>query len=427
MSNDHNIERLDAATAFRRASANPYRSYPAPARDGTRLYPIADPVTRPSFAMTPQDSVFAIGSCFARNIERSLQAKGLQVLSRDFDLGEIGRNLSDPANLFNKYSIHSVLQELRWASDRSSFPGEALLLDLGQSGYFDGQLGMPRIEGTREAAVEFRRRYLDVFARAFDADVVVLTLGYVETWFDRQMGLYLNVVPPVQLQKRHPGRFEFRVLSYRDVLEGLKAVHELLTRARSKPLRMLITISPVPLLATFRDMDVLVANTYSKSVQRAAIDEFLLGCKGVDYFPSFEFVTLSEPSMAWVRSDYRHVDPLLVDRIMSSVLLRYMAGEGPALDPGALLSTVKLLARSGRHAECVEMLRAARALVDRDPDLLIAEAQALRRTGEHAAATERFKLAIRLADERPELERRIARLTERFLGARKHDRDADPA
>jgi len=75
---------------------------------------------------------------------------------------------------------------------------------------------------------------------------------------------------------------------------------------------MLVTVSPVPLLSTFRDVDVLVANTYSKSVQRAAIDEFIADADGVDYFPSYEFVMLSNPTIAWSRGDYRHVNADLV-------------------------------------------------------------------------------------------------------------------
>lgn len=85
--------------------------------------------------------------------------------------------------------------------------------------------------------------------------------------------------------KAHPGRFDFRVLSHDDVLQALRDTHALLCMHRTKPLKMLVTVSPVPLLATFRDMDVLVVNTYFKSVQRAAIDAFIHNAPGVDYFP----------------------------------------------------------------------------------------------------------------------------------------------
>jgi len=173
---------------------------------------------------------------------------------------------------------------------------------------------------------DFRTRYLDVMARAKDADVVIITLGYVETWYDTKLGIYLNTSPPQPLIKAEPDRFTFRVLSYEDVLGALHDVHALLVKHRTKPLKMLVTVSPVPLLSTFRDMDVLVANAYSKSVQRAAIDAFIRDAEGVDYFPSYEFVILSNPDVAWSRGDYRHVSPDLVARIMSNVITQYVEG-----------------------------------------------------------------------------------------------------
>jgi hypothetical protein len=216
--------------------------------------------------------------------------------------------------------------------------------------------------------------------------VIILTLGYVETWYDLKLGLYLNVAPPTQMIKAEPARFEFRVLSYHDILAGLNDLHVLLMRHRTRPLRMLVTVSPVPLLATFRDMDVLVANSYSKSVQRAALDEFVIGKAGVDYFPSYEFVTLSNPTVAWSRGDYRHVSQDVINRIMDNVLHRYVRRENgtaqsgeTALSRDALLSSVRMMLKLENYQQIVDLLAQHRDMADSDAEVLMIEATAARR------------------------------------------------
>ncbi|RYG89812.1 GSCFA family protein [Loktanella sp. IMCC34160] len=404
-----NIEQMSAAKAMERARSNGLRKYPAPDKDGDRLYPLASPNCSPSFKIGPEDTIFAIGSCFARNVEKSLEAAGKRVLSREFELGAIGESLGDAANFFNKYSIHSVTNEIRWALERDSFPGEDLIYPLGKGRYCDSQLGMAKLDFPMDDILAFRHRYLDAMAQAATADVLILTLGYVETWYDTKLGLYLNVSPPGPLIKEDPERFEFRVLSYQDVLDGLEDLYALLQKHRTKPLKMLVTVSPVPLLATFRDMDVLVANAYSKSVQRAALDEFLIGKDGVDYFPSYEFVTLSNPTVAWSRGDYRHVSPDVVNRIMSNVLTNYVegavaeAGDSPTetMTPEALMSSVRMMQKLEDYEAIVDLLSKNRELADGDVDVLLFESAALRRLERVEDAWDALVKAVNLAPGRP--------------------------
>lgn len=416
-SNTH-IERITATAAMDRARANALRKYPAPDKDGDRLYPLASPNCAPSFQIGKDDTIFAIGSCFARNVEKSLEAAGKRVLSREFELGEIGESLGDAANFFNKYSIHSVANEVRWALERDTFPGADLIYPMGRGRFCDSQLGMAKLEFPLDDILAFRHRYLDAMAQVATADVVILTLGYVETWYDTKLGLYLNVPPPNPLIKEEPDRFEFRVLSYSDVLDGLNEIYDLLVKHRKKPLKMLVTVSPVPLLSTFRNMDVLVANAYSKSVQRAALDEFLLGKDGVDYFPSYEYVTLSNPSIAWSRGDYRHVSPDVINRIMSNVLISYvegaevdLAGLAPAegITPDALASSVRMMSKLEDFNAIIDLVGKHREMADSDVDILLAEASALRRADRNEDSFVALEKAVAAAPGRPiPLERLIS-------------------
>ncbi|TRW96269.1 GSCFA domain-containing protein [Paracoccus sp. M683] len=427
---------VSANQAFGFARRNRLRRYPSPEQGGERLYPLAWPVARPSFQILPTDTVFTIGSCFARNVEAALIENGMTVLSRDFDLGEVGESVGEASNFFNKYSIHSIYNELKWALERDSFPGEAILYSGNtDQPIFDPQLGQARIDFPMEKVLAFRHRYLDAMAQVKDADVIIITLGYVETWYDRELDIYLNVIPPVEILRKYPDRFQFRVLGYAEILEMLHALHALLLKHREKPLKMLITVSPVPLLATFRDMDVLMANAYSKSVQRAVLDQFVTEVEQVDYFPSYEFVTLSNPTIAWSRNDYRHVNPDLVARIMSSVIATYFpadaqpkpqaaasgtkaeavasapAGAAPAaegLTPAAIMSTAKLMLKLEEWDKLAALFVDNAAVVDGHPDLLLQKAamhRQKRQTAEEYAVLEQVH---QLAPDRPwPLERMI--------------------
>ncbi len=405
------IESITAANAMIRARGNALRRFPAPDKDGDRLYPLASPTGNPSFEIGPEDTIFAIGSCFAREVEKALSSAGKRVLSREIELGEVGESLGDSANFYNKYSIHSVYNEIKWALERETFPGADIVYKIGAEKYADPQLGMGRLDFPLETILDFRHKYLDGMAQVAHADVVILTLGYVETWYDTKLDLYLNVIPPAQLIRAEPERFEFRVLSYQDVMDGLEDLYALLNKHRTKPLKMLITVSPVPLLATFRDMDVLVANAYSKSVQRAALDQFLLDKQGIDYFPSYEFVTLSNPEVAWTRNDYRHVSPDVVHRIMSNVLTNYVSADATEADemtPQALTASAKMLHKLEKYEDVLRLVEEHRSVADDTAPVLMLEATAARRLQDLSASYAALTKAKAVAPQRPEaLERMI--------------------
>lgn len=376
-----------AEEVLRHAGRNPFRRYPTPDAGAERLYPLAMPASTPSFRLSPEDTVFAMGSCFAREIETALTASGMTVLSRDLDLGPIGASLEDPANFFNAYTVPAMAAEMRWALERDSFPGAGLFYPLREddSAYRDLTLGSAKLAFPRAEILAFRERVLDVTARVAECDLLVLTLGHVESWRDTALDIPLNIAPPPALCARFPGRFALQVLSYEDILAGLREIHDLLLRARRKPLRMLLTVSPVPLRATFRDMDVLLANSYSKSVQRAAVETFVAETEGVDYFPSYECVILSDPAAAWTEGDFRHVAPDLVARIMAEVRARYMTGAETGLRRDALLTNARLLTRMERYGELCDLLQDAPERAG-SPELQQAYAVALRRSDRIAEA-----------------------------------------
>lgn len=317
------IEIIPGEAAWTNLRHNHEGKWPTRARPD-RLYPIATPSARPKFGITQRDALFCIGSCFAREVEQALKRLGFDVLSIVRNLPQSGRRNAADAGMFNKYTVAAIFNELRWALDPDSvYSDKDVLIENHEGLYEDYQLSGSNYADTLAEAQAFRAAFNASFSSIRQADVLVLTLGLSEAWFDRNTGLFLNVAPSQPLVRRYPDRFELHVFDYEETLVYLERIHGLLQTHCKPDLRILITVSPVPLLATFRAADVMVANAYSKAVLRAAVEKFASGRDNVSYFPSFEFVSNSAPQAVWGDVDFRHVDRYFVEHIMASVLTSY--------------------------------------------------------------------------------------------------------
>lgn len=314
------LEIISAEDAIQKGRLNKEKSYPVRARDGHRLLPFAEVAPRPSFSFDADAKIFTAGSCFARNVERSLRAMDYNIISSDQDFYNPFPD-RQPFHRFNKYTVHSILNEIEWALGEKPMPTADLMVPTKDGLYCDVHTLGDSLCAPLDEMVKFRESYNQKYACVAEADVVMLTLGLVESWYDNETGLHLNRFPGVTAVKLNPGRFTLHVLDYADILEGL--MHTYAVIAKHNPsFKMLVTVSPVPLDRTFRSDDILTANCYSKSVQRAAVETFVK-THPVDYFPSYEIVTLTDSAYAWSDTDLRHVRREMVDRLMGRVLENY--------------------------------------------------------------------------------------------------------
>jgi hypothetical protein len=280
-----------------------------------------EPLIRPEFTIDPGDRVFTIGSCFARNVEGALDLLGMDVVSRtDAFEHHAMRATGEPRSFTNKYNTEAIRNELRWAlEDDGGFPSEAVVRM--PDGTFQDPHGGPDLEFTDEATTLERHRLLtDLTRRIVDCRIVVITLGLNETFFDTRTGLYTNVKPWAE-----PERFRFRVLPLEAVLEGLEDIHRLLTEHGHPDLQIVVTVSPVPMWATFTGQDVVVANTATKSLLRTAAGTWTRRHANVHYFPGYEIVLNSARSVVWER-DGRHVRPPFVRQIMDLFVRTHVSG-----------------------------------------------------------------------------------------------------
>ena len=279
------------------------------------------PVVEPKFRISSDDHLFAIGSCFAREIEKHLARRGFHVESRATEFTQLQiaeeHKKVDAWTFTDKYNTFSILNEVSWALDPASRFPEDSLVDLDEHHCVDPHILQTLTVVDRAETLERRRLITDVTRRIRDCPVLVLTLGLVEVWYDTGSDTYLNTAPPRELRVRDPKRYQVNTTTYAQNMENMERLYRLLTRYGHPELRIVVTTSPVPLLATFTGQDVVVANTYSKATLRAVAQDWATSHENVEYFPSYEVVMNSERDIAWF-NDLRHVRSEIVEHIIDT-------------------------------------------------------------------------------------------------------------
>jgi hypothetical protein len=275
----------------------------------------------PKFRLSPDDVFFCIGSCFARNIEEHLIYRRLPVISRSVPFGD---RMGRVNGMVNKYTPASILNELRWSLAGVPFPEASLIEEDGA--WRDLHLAARAPAKSLDEALERRAQVRRYFERLREATVVIVTLGLVETWHDVHADAMLNTAPSLGMTRRFPGRFRLVVTDYAENLRILHEIYELLSRYAAPAVRIVVTVSPVPMTETFTGRDVVVANTYSKSTLRAAAEDSVRGHANVDYYPSYESIVVSNRALTYNQADDLHVLDAAVRLVAEHFLRAYGAG-----------------------------------------------------------------------------------------------------
>lgn len=280
----------------------------------------------PRFSFPKTASFFTIGSCFATNIANSLSNMGRQVLSRNISLDSkyfTEDVYSDDIALI-KFTPHSFLNEIETNLLNKEYLDHGLIA-LNNNMYWNPQLH--KIKPTSlENNLIIKREVKKCVSQISNADVIFVTLGLTETWFDKKLNIALNE-NPYRIKELHGSefkdRFEFRNLDFYEALDTAERAISIIKETSTKDVRFIVTVSPVPLLRTFEDHDVITANTYSKGLLRTVAQTLYHKFDNVDYFPSYEMVLNSPRDLAW-RHNQRHVEPGMVQHIMDVFLKCYL-------------------------------------------------------------------------------------------------------
>jgi len=99
---------LSATEAFENLKSNRHARWPDRHEPTNRVEPMCAPHFAAPFPITPGASVFTIGSCFARNVEKGLIKLGFDVPARR----AVGAGVD--ANVLNTFTANSMLNEVTW-------------------------------------------------------------------------------------------------------------------------------------------------------------------------------------------------------------------------------------------------------------------------------------------------------------------------
>lgn len=331
---------------------HPYRALPqhcfwrqsmarTPAQD-------VDPVVRGRFTIAPTDRVATAGSCFAQHIARHLSKSGFryfvselahdivpQAVAQDFNYGVFS------ARYGNLYTARQLLQLLRRAYGLFQPQDDLWRREDGRCiDPFRPQIQPNGFASELEYRNDRQRHFEAVRRMVRRMDVFVFTLGLTEAWMSRDDGAVYPLCPGVAGGTFDADRHAFVNFRAGDVVRDMLAAIDFI-RKRNPNVKVLLTVSPVPLMATAEDRSVLVSTTYSKSVLRVACEELAAARPDVAYFPSYEVITGNYNRGAYYGDDLREVTEDGVGHVMRLFMKHYTTGGAPDHTPAAAMPRLR--------------------------------------------------------------------------------------
>ena len=353
-------------------TGHPYRNLPGYAfwrRSVADPHPEeVDPVVSVPFNLAQSDRVATAGSCFAQHIARHLQDAGFGYLVTETPHPVIPRDLATEYNygVFsarygNVYTTRQLLQLFRRAYGK--FHPREEVWQRGDGRWVDPFRPQISPDGyeTSEEVLADRSHHLACVRRAFEeASIFVFTLGLTECWASREDGAVFPLCPGVAGGTFDPDRYCFLNLRAGEVTTDLLAfVDEL--RLVNPTVRVILTVSPVPLIATAAGRHALVSTTYSKAALRVAAEEVASARPDVAYFPSYEVITGPHTRGQYFAEDLRSVTEAGVAHVMR-LFLHHFAGT--ASKPLAVPALTEQRSRATENEQVVRAVCDEEALDD---------------------------------------------------------------
>ncbi|MCJ2020670.1 GSCFA domain-containing protein [Methylobacterium sp. E-065] len=313
-------------------SNNPYKSLPSRqfwSNAVTNVPPFAlDLRSSDNFTISSDDRVATAGSCFAQRVAAALRASQFNYYVTE----------TAPAGM-----SHAQAQALQYGTYSARYGNLYYTRQFVQLfdrayGIFEPELTAweradgrfvdpfrPRIQPGGFASADEVRAARDAhFAavrRLFETlDVLVITLGQTESWRWRADGAVLPLAPGVAGGTYDPALYAFVNVCVAEVIDDLNGFLDRLWRVNPSA-RVVMTVSPVAMVATYLDQHVMTSNCYSKSILRAAAGE-LCAARGdkIVYFPSYDLITSSANAGRYYDEDQRTINDAGVRHVMRQFL-----------------------------------------------------------------------------------------------------------
>ncbi len=289
-----------------------------------------DPLIEAPFRIASSDRVATAGSCFAQHLSKALIAEGVNFLKTEAapeDEADAVPKFS--ARYGNVYTARQVRQLYQRAYGLLSVPDtfawqrtDGRLVDPFRPNEFPAGFAT-----AAEVATERRAHHAAVRRLFEQCDVFILTLGLTEVWVSDAGGFALPLPPGVVASPIDPAAtVSPKNLSVAEMTDDLVTFIDDL-RLVNPGVRIMLTVSPVPIIATFNPRHVIVSNTYTKSALRVVAQQVGELRPDVFYFPSYE-LAVGHPRLRFFDESLRRISPEGVARVMDLFRRRVLSGDG---------------------------------------------------------------------------------------------------
>lgn len=270
------------------------------------------------------DRVMSAGSCFAANTIPYLEKSGYEYLRTEWrplafmPCPEKFSYDAFTAAYGNVYTARQMQQLLRRA--RGTFKPKEKYWE--EKDRFVDPF-RPGLKYFSRTALEFdllTKQHLNCVVEGLrKATVFLFTVGLTEAWVSRSDGAVYPACPGTIAGSFDPAKHAFHNLTAEETARDLSTfIRE--ARKLNKKLRFILTVSPVPLVATATEQHVLEATIHSKSALRVAMSQVAAENEDVVYFPAYEIVTGPQAPFAFFETDRRNVSAAGVEAVMSAFL-----------------------------------------------------------------------------------------------------------
>jgi hypothetical protein len=316
------------------APTNPYKGLPAHRfwRKAVELVEPSelDPVVQARFVIEKTNKVASAGSCFAQHISRQLKSKGFNYYIAEQPPPGLSPE-SAQARSFGVFSARYgniyTARQLVQLFDRAygDFEPADRCWRRSDGRYVDPFRPQIEPDGFRsvDELEESRSSHLSAVRRMFEQlDVFTFTLGLTEAWCSKSDGAVYPLAPGVAGGDMDYASYRFVNFTVEEVIVDLNRFLANLRDVNPRA-NVILTVSPVPLIATYEDRHVLQATTYSKAVLRVAAETIRNDNPNVDYFPSYEIITGQFNRGAYFEDDLRSVKQPGVEHVMRLFLKHF--------------------------------------------------------------------------------------------------------
>ena len=308
------------------------------------------------------DKVASLGSCFAANLVPYLRKNGFDYVETEqrhpsfkrlpIDNFSYDKFSAAYGNIYTARQFRQLLARAydgyRPKEDRWHIDGEVV------DPFRPGLLYRARSDAEFDALTA---RHLACVRKVFEtANVVIFTLGLTEAWLSKLDGAVFPACPGTVAGEFDPDKHAFYNFTVAEIVSDLDAIYQNLKTIRPD-LRLILTVSPVPLVATATQQHVLVASTYSKSVLRVCCGEICERHPEISYFPSYEIITGPQAPETFFKADRRDASEEGVGEVMAAFLSHCDGRE--ARSPRAVAATPEVAEELSNIITTVECEEAA--------------------------------------------------------------------